>query len=99
MSEQIYAPFNKAQELVFQSGSSLIRLSCNAEKLIAFLQEHVNEAGYVNLTLAKRREPDQYKNTHYVTLDTWKPTGQRAPAPAEPQEFQGETEDNDNIPF
>ena len=53
-------------------------LSFNLEKL----QEYANEKGYVNMTMSKRREPGQYGDTHYFTLNDWKPEGDSSSAPA-----------------
>jgi hypothetical protein len=42
-------------------------------------QEHVTEfkgKKYINLTVSKKRETDQYGKTHTVTVNTWKPEGQ-----------------------
>ncbi len=44
-------------------------MSFNLEKL----QQYANEKGYVNMTMSKRREPGQYGDTHYFTLNDWKP--------------------------
>lgn len=44
-------------------------MSFNLEKL----QQYVNEKGYVNMTMSKRKEPGQYGDTHYFTLNDWKP--------------------------
>lgn len=46
-------------------------ISINIEKL----QQYANEKGYVNMTMSKRREPGQYGDTHYFTLNDWKPEG------------------------
>ena len=46
-------------------------MSFNLEKL----QQYVNEKGYVNITMSKRKEPGQYGDTHYFTLNDWKPEG------------------------
>ncbi|NDK09569.1 hypothetical protein GW846_02220 [Candidatus Gracilibacteria bacterium] len=44
-------------------------ISVNIEKLQAF----ANEKGYVNMTMSKRKEPGQYGDTHYFTLNEWSP--------------------------
>lgn len=44
------------------------------------LQQYANDRGYVNMTMSKRREPGQYGDTHYFTLNDWKPEGGSAPA-------------------
>lgn len=49
-------------------------ISVNLEKL----QQYANEKGYVNMTMSKRREPGQYGDTHYFTLNDWKPEGERS---------------------
>lgn len=44
-------------------------MSFNIEKL----QQYANEKGYVNITMSKRKEPGQYGDTHYFTLNEWTP--------------------------
>ena len=44
-------------------------ISVNIEKL----QQYVNEKGYVNMTMSKRKEVGQYWDTHYFTLNEYKP--------------------------
>lgn len=44
-------------------------MSFNIEKL----SQYANEKGYVNVTMSKRKEPGQYGDTHYFTLNDWKP--------------------------
>lgn len=44
-------------------------MSFNVEKL----QQYANEKGYVNMTMSKRKEPGQYWDTHYFTLNEWNP--------------------------
>ena len=51
-----------------------IKLSGNAEKVIAEIQKHTNEKGYFNFELCKRKEPGKYGETHYVKVDDWTPT-------------------------
>ncbi len=33
----------------------------------------LNEQGFANIIISKRREPSDKGVTHYVTVDTWKP--------------------------
>jgi hypothetical protein len=44
-------------------------ISINMDKL----SQYANEKGYVNMTLSKRKEPGQYGDTHYFTLNEWTP--------------------------
>ena len=46
------------------------------------LMENLNEKGYVNLAMNKRREPSQYGQTHSLVIDTWRPDPQQS------QQFQ-----------
>lgn len=46
-------------------------ISFNAERLM----QYANEKGYINITMSKRKEPGQYGDTHYFTLNDWKPEG------------------------
>ena len=52
-------------------------------------KEHITERSsgkkYIRLKLNRKREPDQYGNTHSLEVDTWKPEKQ------EPKQ--------DNMPF
>ena len=71
MSDKIYAPiFTKEIETKF---GKMLKQSFNADKMITFIKENVNEKGYVNLNTSERRETGQYGDTHYSTLDTWEP--------------------------
>ena len=49
-------------------------MSFNIEKL----SQYANEKGYVNVTMSKRKEPGQYGDTHYFTLNDWKPEAGQA---------------------
>lgn len=89
-NEKIYINGVQLKEKVFQDGGSIIGLSVKLDKLIPSLQEHVNEKGYVNLKICKKRQPDQYGGTHYIELDTWrpKPQGQGNYQPQQPTQQQ-----------
>ena len=62
-----------AKEKKFSNGGSVIRLSFKDTDIAAFVREHKNEKGYVNLIVAERREVGQYGDTHSVYLDTYQP--------------------------
>jgi hypothetical protein len=62
-----------AKKKVFDNGGSVLNVSIKGQDLTEFLSQHVNERGYLNLRIQKRREVGQYGDTHMVTLDTWKP--------------------------
>jgi len=77
MSDKIYVGTGKAINTQY---GELIKLSFTADD-IEKLQENLDN-GWVNLALNKRREPSEKGATHYMTVDTWKPDGARASAPA-----------------
>ena len=54
----------------------------NVEKFIAFLNQHKNAKGYVNLGISERREVSQYGETHTAWLDTWSPDTAKRPSDA-----------------
>ena len=62
-----YAPFREVKERTFENGS-IVSLSCHVPRMIEWLKANANNAGYVNLTLSRRKEEDKYGNTHYVKL-------------------------------
>lgn len=74
--EKIYAPVS-AKQIKFQStGNTILKLGINVEKFVAFLKQHQNEKGFVNLGISERKSVGQYGDTHSVWLDTWKPEAQ-----------------------
>ena len=57
MSEQkTYVPKSSAKEVQFKNGGSILKVGLHVESMIAFLQAHRNESGYVNLGISRRRE-------------------------------------------
>ena len=93
MSEKIY--IGNGRQKTFQDGGSIINLTIDLNGI----KDHFEKYGFttdagkkkLKLVVQKRREIDQYGNSHYITVDTWKPEQQQAPPPAE--EFE------DDIPF
>ncbi len=70
-------------------------MSFNIEKLAA----HANEKGYVNMTMSKRKEPGQYGDTHYFTLNDWKPDGEKASTPGSSAPAGGDDISVEDLPF
>ncbi len=89
------------REKTFAStGNTILNVSVNVEQMVAFLNQHKDEKGYVRLGISKRREVSDKGVTHTVWLDTWKPDGapkQQAAAPARKDEPQADQQDD--IPF
>ena len=63
-----YIDGSSAKAIQGQFGE-FFNISFNYEKL----GQYVNDKGYVNLTMSKRREPWQYGDTHYFTLNEYNP--------------------------
>ena len=63
------------KEYVFENGGSINSLSiCLDDIPKEFIKEAKNGKRYINLKLgSKRGGKDQYGNTHWIKVDTWKP--------------------------
>lgn len=48
---------------------SFMNVSFNPERLM----QYANEKWWANITISKRRDTGQYGETHYATLNEWKP--------------------------
>lgn len=71
-------------------------ISFNAEKLA----QYANEKGYINITMSKRKEPGQYGDTHYFTLNDWKPEGGSTPqSQPQPQNTSSDEVSVEDLPF
>jgi hypothetical protein len=71
-------------------------ISVNIEKL----QAYANEKGYVNMTMSKRREPGQYGDTHYFTLNEYNPENNTSNNnPSTSKESTSEDISVDDLPF
>lgn len=85
-----YAPAN-----VKQITPKLMKFSFSADKMLAFIRQHANARGYINLCISPRREPGQYGDTHTCWLDTWEPDKGRAAKPKAP----APSAPDDDVPF
>ena len=97
------------EEKIFASGFSFSRnekapdwvvgrMSIKVDDAIAFLQEHKNEKGWVNVNVKKARKT----GNHYVELDTYQPQQDRAAqatATSAEANNAGEEDDNSDLPF
>ncbi len=80
---KVYVPGTIAKERSTQYGS-IIGLSFNVDKLVAFAKEHCNSKGYLNIDLTPRKEVGQFGDTHSLSLNTFEPKSNTAfqqPAP------------------
>lgn len=57
------------RQIKFQNGGSIIKLGVKAEDL----REHINQGGWVNLVIAKKKEPKNDGKDFYCYVDEFKP--------------------------
>lgn len=103
--DRVYINQCSLREKTFDNGGSLI----NAAFKVSELQEHVDENGWVNLVIAKRREVSEKGATHYAYKSEYQrqnapPTTQSPqdqqmnPAPSQQEPTPNPIEDDD-LPF
>ena len=101
--EDIYAKGN-AVEKVFSGGGSVVNFSLNLSQLIKVADElnaerekrGLKSTDYINFNLNKRREKDEYGNTHVVKISTWMPDGSSEPASTTAKKPKSK---GDDLPF
>ena len=52
----------------------IFNVAIQLQKFTDELARHADENGKVRVKIKKRREPGKYGDTHFVVLDTWKPS-------------------------
>jgi len=70
-------------------------ISFNVEKLT----QYANEKGYVNVVMSKRKEPGQYGETHYFTLNEWNPENNQNSSKPSQNKSSWEDISVEDIPF
>lgn len=81
MSDKIYCGSGK---IVTTQYGDLTKISFHKEdlnKMVKYIQE--NGGDWVNLVLKEKKEPQEGKPTHYLEIDTWKPSNQNSEPVAE----------------
>ncbi|RKX92022.1 MAG: hypothetical protein DRZ90_14335 [Spirochaetes bacterium] len=90
MGNKIYCGNGKEKQ--FQNGGSLIEVMLDVDTLAKNFDAYGfrTQAGKrkIRVKVCQSREVDQYGNTHYVEVDTWKPS-QQASQPQQAQLQQG----------
>lgn len=78
---------------------SLINTTLNISKLMKMAEEYIFEyAGdkYIKLKVVKKKEMDEYGKTHYIEVDTWKPSN---PQKQDFPDSKPKNNSDDEIPF
>lgn len=103
MSNKIYC--GNAKEKRFNDGGSIIEVMLDVDVLAKSFKEHgfTTEQGKrkIRIKVCKSREVDQYGNSHYAEVDTWKPDASRAnnTVASAKKTFQDDIPDDSAIPF
>ena len=61
------------KEKTFDNGGTQLKMSIKTSDLIEQLK-NLDDEGWVNLIVARRQNPSETGVSHYVYVDTWKPT-------------------------
>lgn len=56
-----------------------------------WIKESKNGKSYIRLDLVKRKEPDEWGNTHFIKVNVWKPESEK--------KVEKDKIDLDNLPF
>lgn len=97
MSEKIYV--GNGKKIVTQYGD-MMKLSITSEDLEK-MQKNMSD-GWINLNVKERREPSAGGMTHYLEVDTWKPSGGSAESGDSQPGFESggaASEDPEDLPF
>lgn len=68
MSEKTYI-----KGITIKEGKYGLRVSFNLRTFIEQAEQLQNDKGYLNIDINKRKEAGKYGETHYATLNEWKP--------------------------
>jgi hypothetical protein len=80
----------------FSNGGTLGQTTFHKRKFIEWLEaQEEDEKGYVRVDINEAQNPTDPKNTHYITLNEWKPN---TPV-REVKEVNGNVLDKDDLPF
>jgi len=88
MNDKKYINQCSLKEKTFDNGGSVINAAFNVSEL----EQHQNEGGWVNIVIAKRREPSEKGATHYAYVSDFKPKYKTEESSEEPVH-------DDNLPF
>ena len=93
MTEKKYVNGMIIKEKTFDNGGTQLKVSLKVEELTNQIKE-LNDNGWVNLIITRRKEPSDAGATHYAYVDTWKPTKQNTS-----DKKAVTSKDEDDLPF
>jgi hypothetical protein len=74
MSEKIYCGNAKIVNTQFGDLTKISFSKDDINKMVTYMK--ANSSDWINLVLKEKKEPQPGKPTHYLEVDTWKPTKQ-----------------------
>ena len=80
------------KERTFDNGGTQLKASIKVDDFVADLKS-MEDKGWVNVIINRRKEASDTGITHYVKLDTWKPDPNKAASK------QVTTSEDDDLPF
>lgn len=97
MEEKKYVNGIVIKEKTFDNGGTQLKMSVKVEDFIAELKA-VENNGWANLIVSRRKEASDTGVTHYVKVDTWKPDPNKGQVQRKP-EMVIEDKGDDGLPF
>jgi hypothetical protein len=94
MEEKQYVNGMIIKEKSFDNGGTQLRMSVKTDDLTKQLKE-LDDNGWVNLIVSRRKEPSDAGVTHYAYVDTWKPTEKSG----QTSKKKAAVEEDDDLPF
>jgi hypothetical protein len=94
MTEKQYVNGMIIKEKTFDNGGAQLKISIKVEDFAKQLKE-LDDNGWVNLIVTRRKEPSDTGITHYSYVDTWKPTK----GAGQPSAKKAVVEQEDDLPF
>jgi hypothetical protein len=77
MQEKNYINGMVIKEKVFDNGGKQLKISIKVEDFVRQI-ESIEDNGWANILVSRRKEPSDKGVTHYAFEDTWKPEKQQA---------------------
>jgi hypothetical protein len=86
----------------FDNGGHVINVSINLNQLTKLPHQESGGEKYVRFTIASRREPDDWGNTHSIYNDGWTPDGnksgsKKASSSKKKDDIFDDTDDGDDL--
>lgn len=100
-NRKIFIGSGKKKE--FSNGGSIINASICVDDLLQHAEEfqtvsNGNGKKYIKLKIGSRKQADNFGNTHFIEIDTWKPEPQQGGASAQAQNYQSQQSQSQHIP-